>query len=337
MKRRVDATMAGHTYFITGGFGFLGQYIVKAIRDRDPSGDLRVLVRTPRRTYLGIESMPRVRLIRGDLAQPESFASEMDGVDTVIHNGALVSFRRSDERALHESNIIGTENVLRAALENRCRDFVFVSSIAAIGHRPGWISDETMISDLEVKRRTDVYGYTKLVGERLVQAEAGRIRVVILNPSLVLGPGSRRIEKVASWVGRLPFVPMVTKVHSFVDVRDVAKAVVLALSKGRSGERYIVTAGNVSMLTFTRAALAAMGRRARVIPVDGAWLRLGDPVLWLLDAVRLNPGLRRPSETTQDRAFSAEKIRREIDWEPEYSLEQSLRDTFYPGWRSRWV
>jgi dihydroflavonol-4-reductase len=323
--------MAGGRYFISGGLGFLGQHIVKAVRDHDPSGDLRVLVRTPRRTLLGIESMPGVRLVSGDLGRPETFAGAMEGVDTVIHCAALVSFKRNDEEAMRRSNIAGTENLLQAALDHRCRAFVFISSVSAVGRQPGRLSDETMIPDLEEKRQTDFYGYGKLRGERALQAQAHRMRVVILNPSVVLGPGSVLLGKISSLLRRVPVLPMLTSLNSFVDVRDVARAAVLALTEGRSGERYIVTAENVDMLWFARAVVAAMGRNIPVFPVPRGLLAFGDALVRALEAVHLDPGIRRLRDLDVDKAYSTEKIRREMGWRPVFSLEQSLRDTFSPG------
>ena len=60
-------------YFITGGFGFLGQYIVKAIHEHDPDAELRVLGRTRRTTLLGVENLEQVRWIKGDLSERETF------------------------------------------------------------------------------------------------------------------------------------------------------------------------------------------------------------------------------------------------------------------------
>jgi nucleoside-diphosphate-sugar epimerase len=320
--------MTQHTYFITGGFGFLGQYIVKYIREHDPRAELRVQVRTPRPTLLGIEAMPDVHLISGELSQPGDFAGVMNGVDTVIHSAALVSFKAGDNEALRQSNIVGTQNLLQAAIDHGCRNFIFISSVSAIGRKPGKPSDETMIPDLEEKRRVDLYGYSKLMGERAVQAEAGRIRSIILNPSVILGPGSRRIEQTFPLLHWIPFYPMLSTVNSFVDVRDVATAVVLALSKGRSGERYIVTAENVDMLTFTRTVLAAMGKKAPVFPIPNSLLVLGDALVWLLDALRINPGLRRFSAMNMDKVYTSEKIRREMGWLPAFTLEQSLYDSY---------
>ena len=319
--------MTQHTYFITVGFGFLGQHIVKHIREYDPRAELRVQVRTPRPTLLGIEAMPGVKLISGDLSQPADFTAAMEGVDTVIHSAALVSFKAGDYEALRQSNIVGTQNLLRTALDQGCSNFIFISSVSAIGRQPGKPSDETMIPDLEEKRRVDLYGYSKLMGERAVQVESDRIRSIILNPSVILGPGSRRIEQTVPWLNRFPFFPMLTTINGFVDVRDVASAVVLALTKGRSGERYIVNAENVDMLTFTRTILAVMGKKTPVFPIPNGLVALGDAFVWLLDALRINPGLRRFSAMNMDKIYSSDKIRREMGWRPAYTLEQSLQDS----------
>ena len=315
------------TYFITGGFGFLGQYIVKAIHKHDPEAELRVLVRTKRRTLLGIESMERVRLIYGELLKPDTYENELQGVDAVVHDAALVSFRRSDADAVFQSNVIGTRNLSQAALDAGCRNFIFISSISAIGFNPNGLSDESFLPDLEVKRRNDMYGYSKRISELELMELTDKMRIIMLNPSVVLGPGSERIHAVYRMLNFVPILPMMTYVNSFVDVRDVARAVVLALSQGRSGERYVVTAWNVDMLTFARQALQLAGKRNMLVPVSGGFVRLMDAMLWILDVLNLNPGLRRFSEMDVDKPFSNKKIKNEMGWEPQFTLEQSIADS----------
>lgn len=315
------------TYFITGGFGFLGQYIVKAIHDHDPEAELRVLVRTKRKTLLGIETMERVRLIYGELLTPESFMAELQGVDTVIHNAALVSFRRSDADSVYQSNVVGTRNLSQAALDAGCTEFIFISSISAIGFNPISFSNETTLPDMNYKREHDMYGFSKRTSELELIEMADKMRVIMLNPSVVLGPGSERIRAVYRMARYVPMLPMMTYVNSFVDVRDVAQAVVLALSNGRSGERYVVTAWNVDMLTFTRQTLELAGRKNIIVPVSGGFVCLMDTLLWVLDVLKLNPGLRRFSEMNVDKPFSNEKIKRELGWEPQFTLEQSISDS----------
>jgi dihydroflavonol-4-reductase len=172
-----------------------------------------------------------------------------------------------------------------------------------------------------------MYGYSKVVSEMELKELADRMRVIMLNPSVVLGPGSERIEAVTRMARFTPVVPMLSYINSFVDVRDVARAVVLALTEGRSGERYIVTAHNVDMLNFTRATLNAAGQTPLLFPVTGRGVRLLDAILWLFDLLKLNPGIRRPSDMAVNKTLSWEKIRREMGWEPEFTLEQSIADS----------
>jgi nucleoside-diphosphate-sugar epimerase len=123
---------------------------------------------------------------------------------------------------------------------------------------------------------------------------------------------------------------MLTTLNSFVDVRDVARAAILALAAPRSGERYIVTSENVDMVSFARQALGVLGSRAVVFPVPRGWLRAGDAVIAGLDRLRLNPGVRRLVDLNVDKAYSNAKIQRDLGWAPRYGLEQSLRDMLAP-------
>ena len=319
--------MSNQTYLVTGGCGFLGQYIVQAIHTHDPQAEIRVLDLKPRPTLLKIETIPQVKLIAGDLRQPESFTSALAGVDTVVHSAGLISFKQDDLDALCQSNIVGIENLLQAALAHECQTFLFISSISAIGQQSNQLSTETMLPELEEKRQADPYGYSKLYGELFLQANAGGLRSLILNPSLILGPGSYRIAKTLRYVRWIPFCPMITTLNSFVDVRDVAAAVVLALEKGRSGERYLVTTENIGMLPFMKMLLTGMGKKAPVFPMPPILLNLYDGAVWLADRLHVNPGFKQSKGFHVDKAYSTRKIRRELGWRPNYSLEQSLHDT----------
>jgi len=313
-------------YFITGGFGFIGQHIVQALHEHDPEAELRVLGRTQRTTRLGVENLEQVRWIQGSLSKPDSYAHELAGVDAIIHVAALVSFRKSDAEKIMKANVVGTRALAQAAMDAGCRNFIFISSISAIGFNPDGITDETRLPDMEYKQQHDLYGYSKRTSEIELMELTDKMRVITLNPSVVLGPGSDRIADVFRMARYLPVLPMLSYINSFVDVRDVAQAVVLALTKGRNGERYIVTAHNVEMLEFTKMALEASGKNPLLVPVSGAGVRALDAILWIMDVLKLNPGIRRPSEMAVDKTLSWEKIKREMGWEPEFTLKQSIRD-----------
>lgn len=315
------------TYFITGGFGFLGQYIVQAIHNFDPQAELRVLIRSQRKTFLNLQKLERVQWVRGELTQPESFAQRLKGVDTVIHNAAMVSFTKANAQKVFDANVIGTRNLTQAAQTAGCKNFIFISSISAVQFRPPHITDETFMPNLEHKKQNDMYGYTKRLSEIELGEIKNEMRVIILNPSVILGPGSERVESAINAIKNLPILPMINYINAFVDVRDVAQAVILALTKGRSGERYLVSAHNTSMVEFTQAVIKHLGKKTRVLPLSPFGLTLADGLIFLLDALHLNPGIRRPSEMNVNKACSHEKIKAEMGWTPQFTLEESIQDS----------
>jgi nucleoside-diphosphate-sugar epimerase len=313
--------------FITGGYGFLGQYVVQALHEHDPQAELRVLIRSQRKTFLDLEKLDRVKWMRGELTQPESFISQLEGVDTVIHNAAMVSFSPAQRQKVFDANVVGTRSLARAALQAGVKNFIFISSISAVEFRPPQLTDETFIPDLEYKKKYDIYGYTKRLSEIELHELKDDMRVVMLNPSVILGPGSERVDAAINAIRKFPILPMLDYVNAFVDVRDVANAVILSLTKGRSGERYIVSAHNASMLEFTRGVVKCLGKKTRVFPSAPLGLKLADGVVALLDSLQLNPGIRRPAQMNVDKPCAHEKISSEMGWEPRFTLEQSIADS----------
>jgi nucleoside-diphosphate-sugar epimerase len=248
-------------------------------------------------------------------------------VDTVIHSAAVISFTQANAQKVFDSNVVGTRNLAQAAREAGCKNFIFISSISAVEFRPPQITDETMIPDLETKRKNDMYGYTKLMSEMELKNMANEMRVIILNPSVILGPGVEFAGAIVNAIRKLPVLPMIDYINAFVDVRDVARAVTFALTKGRSGERYIVSSHNMRMIEFTRTIVKQIGKTTRVFALSPFGLRLVDGLVSLLDILHLNSGIRRPSQMNIDKPCSYEKIKREMGWEPMYSLDQSIADS----------
>ena len=315
------------TYFISGGYGFLGQYIVQAVHDYDATGEMRVLIRSQRKTRLNLEKLDRITWTRGELTKPETFAEQLKGVDTVIHSAAMVSFKPADRQKVFDANVVGTRSIAAAARAAGCKNFVFVSSFSAVEFRPPLVTDESFVPDLAYKERHDIYGYTKRLSELELMEMAGDMRVVILNPTVILGPGSERVDAAMNALRKTPIVPMMDYINAFVDVRDVARAITLAITKGRSGERYLVSAHNARMVEFTRAIVKYMGQRKTVFALSPAGVQIADGLVALLDMAGLNPGVRRPGLINIDKPCSSEKIKTEMGWVPVYSLDQSIKDS----------
>ena len=136
------------TYFITGGYGFLVQYIVQAVHEHDPQAELRVLIRTKRKTFLNLGKLDRVTWIQGELTKPESFTEYLKDVEIVIHNAAMVSFSPSERQKIFDANTSGTSTLAKAARAAGCKNFIFISSFSTVEFRPPNITNETFITML---------------------------------------------------------------------------------------------------------------------------------------------------------------------------------------------
>jgi dihydroflavonol-4-reductase len=315
------------TFFITGGFGFLGQHIVQAVATLHPNAEIRVQARSQRALVVPIDRLPNVHIFRADLLDPTAFAGQLDGVETVIHNAAVVSFKKSDREKIIDSNINSTRELLKLSAEKGVKNFIFISSISAVQTAPPRVSDESMYPDLEYKKRIDAYGYSKMMGEIEALKYREQMQVLILNPSVILGPGSTQIARVIPWLRHLPIIPMLPTINSFVDVRDVANAVLHVMERGVSGERYIITSENINMVDFLQLAVDVMGRRTRIVPVSTGLVKIGDALVDLLDKLRINPGIRRISDINVDKAYFNLKAREKLGWTPTFTLEETLRAT----------
>jgi nucleoside-diphosphate-sugar epimerase len=85
------------------------------------------------------------------------------------------------------------------------------------------------------------------------------------------------------------------------------------------------------MLQFTRTVVKYLGKTTRVFPLSQTGLKLADGLVSLLDVLKLNPGLRRPSQMNIDKPCSHEKIKNEMGWEPGFTLDESIRDSVMNG------
>src|SRR5437763_1919144 len=121
--------------FVTGGTGFIGGHVVRKLRKR--GDEVACLVRSRERggelAALGCE------LVVGDLGDMEAIRAGVKGSDAVIHGAAIykVGIPKGERAAMYDANVLGTERVLRAALEEKIPRVVYISTIAAFGNTDG--------------------------------------------------------------------------------------------------------------------------------------------------------------------------------------------------------
>jgi nucleoside-diphosphate-sugar epimerase len=225
--------------FLTGATGHVGANLVRALLGRGE--DVRCFVR--RAGDPALEGLP-VDEFEGDLRDPEAVARGVAGCDRVYHVAAYVSLRPGDKQQIFDVNVLGTKHVLDASQKVGVARVVFCSSFGAVGRNPnGGASDETCsVNPFD----TDLdYELSKAVAEIEVhRAVAHGLDAVIVNPSGVVGAQDYKPSAVGKTLidfARRRIPAYVPGAFEFVAVRDVVAGHLLAMEKGRSGHRYILS------------------------------------------------------------------------------------------------
>ena len=274
--------------FVTGGTGLIGSFLLRALRERG------LAVRALHRGAVPAHAAPGVEWLAGDLLDTEQLRVALTpDVTHVFHCAGLVSYAPQDEDLLLSVNVQGTAAVVDACLERPGVRLVHVSSVAALGGpAPGTVAGPGEVLTVTEKAAWDLgaahpaYATSKYLGELEVwRGVAEGLSAVIVNPSVVLGPGdwhrsSTRLLRYAHQQHRFYTRGLI----NFVDVRDVV-AQLLALAFDQSdtnGQRYILSAEAVPLADFFRQAAAAMQRRPPTVAVPN-W---ATEIIWRLEHAR---------------------------------------------------
>jgi len=231
---------------VTGGTGFIGAHVVRALLAR--GREVRCLVR-PGTTRDNLVGLP-VEIVAGDLNDAPSHARACAGADIVYHVAADYRLYARDPREIYRVNVEGTKSLLRAAGEAGVTRFVHTSSVGALGlTKDGSPADETTPVTLE--QVVGHYKRSKFLAEREAEAAAAAgLPVVIVNPSTPIGeydikPTPTGQVIVDFLARRMP--AYVRTGLNLVDAKDVAEGHLLAAERGRVGEKYILGHRNMTL------------------------------------------------------------------------------------------
>jgi dihydroflavonol-4-reductase len=232
--------------FLTGATGFVGSHVAHALASE--GAELRLLVRkTSKLANLGgIAGDTCV----GDLAEPESLRSALVGCDAVVHVAADYRLWIPDPAAMYRANVDGTRELLKLARETGVKRVVCTSSVATMHFR----KDGIVINEDTPVSLADMVGHYKrskfMAEQEAVKAAANGQEVIILNPTTPIGPNDSKPTPT----GRIfvdflngKFPAYVDTGLNLVDVAEVARAHVAALTKGQSGHRYILGGENLTL------------------------------------------------------------------------------------------
>lgn len=258
---------------VTGATGFLGEHLCAALVAQGH------IVRGLARTRSGVLDDLGVELVRGDVLVGDELDRALDGVSAVFHLAGAVSRDPDDAQRMMRLHVDGTRRVLDRMAAAGVRRMILASTSGTIGvSKREEILDETAPYAEEIVAGWPYYA-SKIYQERLAFEHGERlgIEVVAVNPSLLLGPGDRRLSStgdVRRFIKKqIPTIP--DGGVNFVDARDAAAATANALDKGRAGERYLLGGPNWT----TKEFFARLGRVANINPprlkLPSSWNKLG--------------------------------------------------------------
>lgn len=313
--------------FITGATGLVGSsiarrllqkgYVVKAIKRPTSKLDL-----------LG-EDASKIEWLNGDVGDIFSLQEGMQGVSHVVHSAAVISFRTEDEELMMNTNVEGTANVMNCALEADVKRVLHISSVAAFCRPKGTnIIDENQ----DIKDSKDNFSYyrSKFLGEReALRAHAEGLNVVIINPSTILGGGYWHLDpnKIFPQVdSSYPFYTNGT--NGFVDVRDVCEIGIRLLESEITGEKFIVSAENISLRDVMYKIADELGVKRPQWPVGKGLAALAWRADWLKSILTSTPhNITKDliEVALTDFKYSNEKVKKELNYSY-IPLDKTIKD-----------
>ncbi len=200
-----------------------------------------------------------------DLGSADALAKAFAGADAVFHCAAAVSVKREVTPEMMDANVTGTDRVIDACVGASVKRLIHTSSVVAVGlSTTGQPCDETARWNFEELGLSDAYAKTKHLAEERVHAAKARIDAVIVNPTFMFGPRDARPSsgKMIVDVAKRRIPSTTPGYNNFVDVRDVARGMIQAWTKGTRGERYILSGHDMTY----RACFETIARVAGVKP-----------------------------------------------------------------------
>jgi len=250
---------------LTGATGHLGFVLMPLLLKRGYR--VKVLVRKKQPDFPGM-----VEQIEGDLDDTSALQKLAEGMTVFIHSAALISVSGDPFGLVHKTNVVGSENAMRAAKQSGVRRFIYIGSVHAYQNRPHLLPLNEM---RPMVKQGGAYDKSKSQAQQLVLSQNGpEFETLALCPTSMIGPPDLRPSLLGQAIGDIALgkIPAVFPGgFDFCDVRDVAKAVANAVEMGRGGQAYLLGGKWYSMRDFG----ACIGE------VSGKSIRLPELPFWL--------------------------------------------------------
>jgi farnesol dehydrogenase len=277
--------------FITGATGFIGANLANYLAGT--GAVIHALYRSEEKTkVLGKEN---VRLFKGDILDDKSIEQAMFGCDQVYHVAAFTDVWARDKKVIYDLNVIGTKNVLNKALKIGIKDIVFTSTAGVFGPSIKEVVNENTKPGLPYFLE---YERTKSIAEEVVHDYIRKgLNIRIVNPTRVYGPGvlskSNSVTKmiVSYTKGNWHLMPgNGGSSGNYVFIDDVIHGHVLAMEKGKVGERYLLAGENTDYVNFFSTLKRISGKSTWMLKMPlGLMLIVSRCLLFLAKLFRFKP------------------------------------------------
>jgi len=231
---------------VTGASGHVGNVLVRELVNAGEKVRALVLPQEKTNSIDGLD----IEYVEGNVLDPDSLDRAMQGIERVYHLAGIISICPGQEDIMYRVNVHGTRNVANAALKAGVKRMVHVSSIHALKPLPHGITiDET--APIAIDRPLGTYDRTKAEGTLMILDAVKRgLDAVIVCPTGIIGPNdylkSEMGQTILNFTHRKLHM-LIDGAYDFVDVRDVAKGIILAMNHGRTGEIYILAGNHIKI------------------------------------------------------------------------------------------
>jgi nucleoside-diphosphate-sugar epimerase len=277
-RRDNNTALGDGRILVTGGAGLVGKELITQLLEK--GGKVTAIFNKTALPDFNTDLLQQVHCSILDVAGLEE---TMQGIQQVYHCAGFVNFNPSRKKELFKINIEGTANVVNAALNTGVKKMVHVSSVAALGRiRENETINETMNWTEETSNSN--YGQSKYLGEMEVWRGTGEgLEAVIVNPTIILGGGNWKSGSSQIFKSAYEEFPWYAEgVTGFVDVRDVAKAMIALMESNISNQRFILSAEDRSYQQVFNLIAKAFNKKPPYKAVTPFLAKL----IWRLEAVK---------------------------------------------------
>ncbi|MDO9256387.1 MAG: NAD-dependent epimerase/dehydratase family protein [Bacteroidales bacterium] len=249
--------------FVSGATGFIGSRL--ALRLANEGHQVHALYRDERK--VSIIQHSNIKLFKGDILDYNSLIPAIEGCSRIYHAAAFAKVWDRDSSTVYRQNIEGTVNVIRAGIHAGVRKIVCTSTAGVLGNsRPGSCVDE--FTPRPLKYFNDYESSKAILEEILKTLSENGLEIVMVNPTRVYGPGvlgdsNGTTRMIKSYIqGKWHVIPGDgNNIGNYVFVEDVVSGHILAMEKGKSGERYVLGGENISYNTLFRELVELTGKK----------------------------------------------------------------------------